>query len=191
MSTIVYDTIDATYPVAGQDNNSQGFRDNFGLIKNALNVAKTEIGNLENNTAKLNDDNDFNGVILANAEIRRLSGTATVMSGVQNGAFGYWEIDTRDADYFYCTVTGNVTLRISNWPVDNLARNIKIRIDTDGNDTWNVTFASSSNSYVLKTFGFTKPTFALPNDTTQTHLFDITSIDGGDTLLINYIGPFV
>lgn len=191
MSTIVYETIDATYPVAGQDNNSQGFRDNFGLIKNALNVAKTEIGNLENNTAKLNDDNDFNGVILANAEIRRLSGTATVMSGVQNGAFGYWEIDTRDADYFYCTVTGNVTLRISNWPVDNLARNIKIRIDTDGNDTWNVTFASSSNSYVLKTFGFTKPTFALPNDTTQTHLFDITSIDGGDTLLINYIGPFV
>lgn len=191
MSTIVYDTIDATYPVAGQDNNSQGFRDNFALIKNALNVAKTEIGNLENNTAKLNDDNDFNGVILANAEIRRLSSTATVMSGVQNGAFGYWEIDTRDADYFYCTVTGNVTLRISNWPVDNLARNIKIRIDTDGNDTWNVTFASSSNSYVLKTFGFTKPTFALPNDTTQTHLFDITSIDGGDTLLINYIGPFV
>lgn len=191
MSTIVYETIDATYPVAGQDNNSQGFRDNFGLIKNALNVAKTEIGNLENNTAKLNDDNDFNGVILANAEIRRLSGTATVMSGVQNGAFGYWEIDTRDADYFYCTVTGNVTLRISNWPVDNLARNIKIRIDTDGNNAWNVTFASSSNSYVLKTFGFTKPTFALPQDTTQTHLFDITSIDGGDTLLINYIGPFV
>ncbi len=191
MSSIVYETLDETYPEAGKDNNSQGFRDNFSIIKDALSTAKFEIGNLENNTAKLNDDNDFNGVIIANAEIRRLSGTATVMSGVQNGAFGYWEIDTRDADYFYCTVTGNVTLRLSNWPVDNLARNIKIRIDTDGNDAWNVTFASSSNSYVLKTVGFTKPTFSLPQDTTQTHVFDVTSIDGGDTLLINYSGPYV
>lgn len=191
MSLINFDSIDETYPTAGQDNNSQGFRDNFGFIKNALSVAKTEIGILENNTAKLNDDNDFNGVIIANAEVRRLSGTATVMSGVQNGAFGYWEIDTRDADYFYCTVTGNVTLRLSNWPVDNLARKITIRVETDGNGPWNVTFASSSNSYVLKTLGFAKPTFALPEDTSQTHVFDITSIDGGDTLLINYSGPYL
>ena len=32
-SSIVTTGIDATYPVAGQDNDSQGFRDNFSQIK--------------------------------------------------------------------------------------------------------------------------------------------------------------
>jgi hypothetical protein len=34
MSTIDDTSIDQTFPVAGQDNNSQGFRDNFSTIKN-------------------------------------------------------------------------------------------------------------------------------------------------------------
>ena len=33
-SNINTTSIDADYPIAGQDNNSQGFRDNFGTIKN-------------------------------------------------------------------------------------------------------------------------------------------------------------
>ena len=32
-SNIVTGNIDGTYPKAGQDNSSQGFRDNFGAIK--------------------------------------------------------------------------------------------------------------------------------------------------------------
>jgi hypothetical protein len=33
-SQINFNIIDGTYPVAGQDNSSQGFRDNFTNIKN-------------------------------------------------------------------------------------------------------------------------------------------------------------
>ena len=32
-SNITYTTIDEQFPVAGQDNDSQGFRDNFSIIK--------------------------------------------------------------------------------------------------------------------------------------------------------------
>ena len=39
--------IDTAYPVAGQDNDSQGFRDNFTNLKTALDTAKTEISDLE------------------------------------------------------------------------------------------------------------------------------------------------
>ena len=39
-SNIVADTIDDTYPVAGQDNDSQGFRDNFSQIQTGLETAK-------------------------------------------------------------------------------------------------------------------------------------------------------
>ena len=58
-SNIVADTIDDTYPVAGQDNNSQGFRDNFNIIKTNFTAAKSEIETLQNNTAKTNADNVF------------------------------------------------------------------------------------------------------------------------------------
>jgi len=39
--------IDVTYPIAGQDNDTQGFRDNFNNIKNNLTTAKNEITDLQ------------------------------------------------------------------------------------------------------------------------------------------------
>ena len=42
-SSIDTSTIDATYPVAGIDNDSQGFRDNFNSIKTNLTTAGSEI----------------------------------------------------------------------------------------------------------------------------------------------------
>ena len=35
-SNIISDTIDAAYPIAGVDNDTQGFRDNFQIIKTGL-----------------------------------------------------------------------------------------------------------------------------------------------------------
>jgi len=45
-SNIVPGNVDGTYPVAGQDNSSQGFRDNFNAIKNNFTEAKNEIEDL-------------------------------------------------------------------------------------------------------------------------------------------------
>lgn len=45
-SSIISTTIDETYPVAGQDNDSQGFRDNFTIIKDNFASAKLEIETL-------------------------------------------------------------------------------------------------------------------------------------------------
>ena len=42
-SNIVPGNVDGTFPKAGQDNSSQGFRDNFSSIKNNFTEAKTEI----------------------------------------------------------------------------------------------------------------------------------------------------
>ena len=49
MSSINPNNIDGTYPIAGQDNDSQGFRDNFTNIKNNFTFSKTEIEDLQNN----------------------------------------------------------------------------------------------------------------------------------------------
>ena len=72
MSDIEYTTIDAEYPVAGVDNDTQGFRDNFAAISTGLQVAKTEITDLEKRTVKLVDStnnpasNNFNESTIKN-----------------------------------------------------------------------------------------------------------------------------
>jgi hypothetical protein len=39
--------IDVTYPVAGQDNDTKGFRDNFSSIRNNFTVATAEISAIQ------------------------------------------------------------------------------------------------------------------------------------------------
>ena len=46
-SNINFTAIDVTFPVAGVNNNTQGFRDNFTAIKNGLSVASTEISSIQ------------------------------------------------------------------------------------------------------------------------------------------------
>lgn len=56
-------TIDITYPVAGQDNNSQGFRDNFNNIQSNFQTIKDEIDDLH---AKVLVKSALNGTVLNN-----------------------------------------------------------------------------------------------------------------------------
>ena len=47
-SEIDPNSIDPNFPLADQNNDSQGFRDNFAAIQTALSVANVEITNLQN-----------------------------------------------------------------------------------------------------------------------------------------------
>ena len=58
-SNIVPGNVNGTFPTAGQDNSSQGFRDNFTAIKNNFTESKTEIEALQTNKASLNASSDF------------------------------------------------------------------------------------------------------------------------------------
>ena len=66
-SSINTDGLDALYPVAGVDNDSQGFRDNFANIKTNLGHAKTEITDLQGGVARIDDENDFDGNTIEDA----------------------------------------------------------------------------------------------------------------------------
>ena len=57
-SKIVPGNVDGTYPKAGQDNSSQGFRDNFSAIKTNFTEAQTEIEDLQRNKANLNSSSE-------------------------------------------------------------------------------------------------------------------------------------
>ena len=59
-SLINPNNIDTAYPVAGQDNSTQGFRTNFTNIKQNFEYAEQEINALQNNSAVINGANNFN-----------------------------------------------------------------------------------------------------------------------------------
>lgn len=59
-SNIVFTTIDETFPVAGRDNDSQGFRDNFFIVKQNFEAAKSEIEDLQTGVARVDTNNNFN-----------------------------------------------------------------------------------------------------------------------------------
>ena len=61
--------VNKEYPVAGQDNDSQGFRDNFTIISDNFVAAKAEIKDLMDNTARLEIDNNFLGKSIQNANL--------------------------------------------------------------------------------------------------------------------------
>jgi hypothetical protein len=69
-SNINYLSINENFPVAGQDNDTQVFRDNFDTIKTSLYNAQIEVTDLQNNTAKLNDSNDFGLNTVQNAVLQ-------------------------------------------------------------------------------------------------------------------------
>src|SRR6056300_489470 len=76
--------IDQEYPVAGQDNDSQGFRDNFSAIRGSLLQVETDLQDLENTTVKTDTDNDFNGNVIRDASLENVTEEVNVIAGVDS-----------------------------------------------------------------------------------------------------------
>ena len=78
-SQINPNNIDGTYPIAGQDNDSQGFRDNFTNTKTNFEYASGEITDLQNKAvlkAALSGttlNNNMNNNIMSNVQLLSVS----------------------------------------------------------------------------------------------------------------------
>jgi hypothetical protein len=182
-SAIVSSPIDAAFPVAGQDNNSQGFRDNFSYIKTGLATAASEITSLQTNTAKTNVDNDFNGVKIENAEVNMLYGSVLSSGNISSAT----NIDVRDGEYFSYTFTSNITLTFAHWPVSDRFARVRVDIKCDGSAR-TVNFATTSGS-VIADSGLNLP-FTTGTNTAKHYIFDAWTINGGNTVFVKYVGVF-
>ena len=127
-SLINFGSIDATYPVAGQDNNSQGFRDNFGAIKSGLSQASTEISALQQNSAFVNSANNFGGNVLTNAKYNQFYGTFLSLGTVNTNT----DVNLLNGPFQSVYLGGNVTLTFRNWPAAGSYAVQKLFIYSDG-----------------------------------------------------------
>ena len=111
-SSINPNNIDGQYPVAGQDNDSQGFRDNFTNIRNNLSFAKTELEDLQSKVllksalAGTTLDNEMSNAQLKGVQCLRFTETLNDLGPLS----GTVNVDWQDAHYQTLETAGTVTL---------------------------------------------------------------------------------
>ena len=118
MSTINTNGINVNYPVPGENNSSQGFRDNFTNIKNNINTAGEEITELQDKAvlkAGLTGvpiDNNMANTLISNAAVRSFRSTTYNLG---NAISGTVVIDATLGDVQIGTITGNTTVQLAGW----------------------------------------------------------------------------
>lgn len=135
MSAINTNSLNQNYPVAGVNNDTQGFRDNFTNIKNNLNTAATEITDLQNKavvkSALTNStvNNDMANTLISNALVRSFRastyniGNNVTTDGEQNGT---WILDVSKGDVQYGTLKGNLNLQFGGWAPTLTQSNVQL-----------------------------------------------------------------
>lgn len=151
-SNINPNNIDREFPVAGQDNDSQGFRDNFTAISAGLAVAKTEITALQTNAVLVA------GLTSGTATTNNMLGS-TIYNGLYKAFYGVYfdggsvsssaNIDLNNGPVQKFTLTGTPTLTFTNWPTSGQAGYVKVHIVSDQNGV-RYPVLSTSNSGTLK-----------------------------------------
>ncbi len=159
MSNINFASINENFPVAGQDNDTQVFRDNFDSIKTALSTAKTEITDLQDNVIRSDSANDLNGSIIQNAKLQ--NNFDVVLEGqVFDAGLNTYTIDFENGPYQIFTISNSsFTFDFLNFPTDGtkLGRVTIELYSLDGNPK-TVNFSlSGSGADAIKKNGFSLP----------------------------------
>jgi len=149
-SAINFLSINENFPVAGQENDTQVFRDNFDTIKNNFRAAQEEITILQTFSASVESDNEFNNNRITGAILQRTSDLFLDL-GDFNGDAIDWEV----GPYQKYAVTGAVNFAFENFynsDGDATQRVGKVVLElTLGDGAFStVTFASSGGTIVNK-----------------------------------------
>jgi hypothetical protein len=182
--------IDGSYPVAGQDNDSQGFRDNFTNIRNNFTFIKSEVEDLQNKAVLKSSltnstlNNDFAGNAISNAT---LTSWRETYNNVTNTASGVISIDFANGNSQKIGVSGAISSLTFFWPDNTSGYYVSIKLWINVvNTAHTITFATAPTlgdpdtiaGYNAGVLSFNAAELANNND----YFFEIFTIDGGSTL---------
>jgi len=192
-SSIDTSTIDADYPVAGIDNDSQGFRDNFNSIKTNITTAGSEITALQANRARIDADNNHVGNEIQDAELLQV--TEKFNNSSQTLTADH-EVDYRDAHVHQFNATapaGNImTVSFVGWPTNRYAK-LRVIMSVSRGVSTNITLSPGNGT------GLNDNNAAwVGGNNILTHtgsigqkiIVDVFTYDTGNNLFFNYIGSF-
>mgnify|MGYP003112676811 FL=1 len=190
-SNIISDTIDETYPVAGIDNDTQGFRDNFNIIKTGLTTAKSEITDLQANTPKTNATSSFNNNTISNVNFLSSTKATTVTNVVGDTSV---TLSFNTSHYFRLeNINQPMTVTLDDWPETQQAAEIIIHFNGNGSGTQAVTFASdgAANIYTDGNAVWTNRAINVPASADQSIVVKAWTLDDGATVFLQYLGTYV
>lgn len=199
MSNIIIETLDSEYPVAGVDNDTQGFRDNFQILKDAIRTAKAEIQVLEDSAARLDVENNFNGTNLTDANLKMTTDEFYPAGTAVNGSFN---ISFLNGHYQSLTLNigavSSFTINFQDWPdsdrlVSSAAKVTLLISGVDrpeggeaGSDPAAVAFTSDTGGELKYSPNF-PANFTIDDDSNPVW---IEFIRIADVVYANYIGKF-
>ena len=182
-SSISVTDINASFPVAGQDNSSQGFHTNFATIKTALSTAKTEITALQATAPKLDASNNYGGNQQIDQHLFRA--TASVFNGSTIAA--NYVVSFLDGHYQKFQISNNVTLEFGNWPISGRYSTLRLELVSSSATDQNVQFSAGSTRTLYKDLNF-PTTFTVSN--TYKQVIEFWTTDGGQTVYAKHVGRF-
>lgn len=190
--------IDGNYPIAGQDNSSQGFRDNFTNIRNNFAFAESEITDLQSKvlvTSALNNQTINND--MAGTQIKRPQLTAWTQSLLDLGTIATASTATLDfslANFQKFTTAGGVgviNINLANWPASTgsgalgyALMRVWIVVSSTGHK---ISLPSSVNITIADIAGYDDANGVITFDQPGNYIFEFSSIDGGVSYLISDI----
>lgn len=180
--------IDGTFPVAGQDNDSQGFRDNFTNTRNNFAFVKSELEDLQDKVllkSALNNtslDNDLAGSTLVNAQLQ-----AWQEKFRDNGVLGGAQtISFADGNYQRISTGGALTLNFTGWPPNGTAGKLTLRV-TVISTAHTVTFPPSVDlGFPAELAGSNSLVVTYPQ--TGDYYYSIESTDAGASYFVHELG---
>ena len=182
-SAINPNDIDGTYPVAGQDNNSQGFRDNFTNTKTNFQYAANEITDLQTNAvlkAALTGtalDNNMGGSPLSNANISDFSAVAAIL-GTLSGSVN---INYTAGHYQTVTTGASISLAFTNFPAAGNFGIVRVQV-TVSSTAYTVTLPAAVSVGTSNLQGYSSGVITF--NRTGTYTYDFTTSDGGTTISV-------
>jgi len=192
-SAINYSTINSNFPAAGQDNDSQGFRDNFALIKTALGTAQTEITYLNTYAIDKTKNNDMGSNTLSNVILKGVSvaSTTALTSAGATNVITFAESQFRR----YALSNSTSVFQVDYWPLSSNGE-VLIELSTTGTSK-QASFQSGVVNSALGTVtkkvylgaGFGSNNYITVN-TTNITLVKVSSPDGGVTTFVSVVDTF-
>jgi len=182
-SSINPNNIDNAYPIAGQDNDSQGFRDNFTNIKTNFEYAAQEITDLQNKVilkAALTGttlNNDMGQNLLSSAKIQNFSATRVDFGAVS----GTITVNYQSGHYQIFSMTDSSTLAFSNFPAPGNTGLVRVRV-TVTNTAHTLTLPSAVSIGTENVQGYSNNIISFNRD--GTYEYEFVTIDGGSSISI-------
>lgn len=178
--------IDGTYPIAGQDNDSQGFRDNFTNIRNNFVYTKTEMEDLQNKAifkSALNNttlDNNMGGATISNVGLQGYYESFIDLGTLSGNII----INYASGNVQRITTGGSVSFQFNNWPASGKLGKIKLWFNVS-NVAHTITLPSAVTVNTSSLVNYNAGTITLK--TTGTYYLEFNSYDGGVTIVVDDI----